>query len=57
MNQKYKWNQYFDLYKSVPETKKIHSVKVLKNNSIEYRFYSSSTTKKNLLIFKLKTTN
>lgn len=36
----------FQLTKSVPETKKIHSVTALTNNSIEYRYYSSSTTKK-----------
>ena len=36
----------FRLIKPVPETKRIHSVKVLINNSIEYRFYSNSTTKK-----------
>ena len=36
----------FQSLKTVPETKKIHSVKALNNNSIEYRFYSTSSKKK-----------
>jgi len=41
--------QIFQLVKSVPETKKIHSIRVLKNNSIECKYYSNSSSKK---IFK-----
>ena len=41
--------QIFQLVKPVPEMKKIHSPRVLKNNSIEYEYYSKSSTKK---IFK-----
>jgi hypothetical protein len=36
----------FQSVRPVPETKKIHSLKVLKNDSIEYKFYSNSTTTK-----------
>jgi hypothetical protein len=38
--------QIFQSLKTVPETKKIHSVEVLTNNSIETKYYSNSTTKK-----------
>ena len=37
----------FQSLKSVPGTKKIHSVKTLTNNSIEYKYYSNSTNTKN----------
>jgi len=36
----------FKSIKTVSETKKIHCVKALPNNSIEYRYYSRSATKK-----------
>ncbi|CAF2625344.1 unnamed protein product [Rotaria sp. Silwood2] len=45
-NAKIKLERIFQSLKSVPETKKIHSVKVLSNNSIEHKYYSSSLTKK-----------
>ncbi|CAM4821700.1 unnamed protein product [Rotaria magnacalcarata] len=38
--------QLFKATKSVPETKKIHSIKALQNNSIEYGYYSNTSTKK-----------
>ena len=36
----------FQSVKSVPETKKIHSIKTLSNNSIELKYYSNSKNAK-----------
>ncbi|CAF4135314.1 unnamed protein product [Adineta steineri] len=36
----------FQSLKPVPETKKIHSIKALTNNLIEYKYYSNSTNSK-----------
>lgn len=38
--------QLFKATKSVPETKKIHSIKALQNCIIEYGYYSNCSTKK-----------
>ncbi|CAF2654996.1 unnamed protein product [Rotaria sp. Silwood2] len=43
---KAKMEPIFQLIQTVPETKKIHSINVLENNTIEYKYYSNSTTKK-----------
>ncbi|CAF0766506.1 unnamed protein product [Rotaria sordida] len=45
-NSKVKMEKIFQSIKTIPETKKIHSVKVLQNNTIEYKYYSNSSTKK-----------
>jgi len=45
-NSKGQLEQLFQATKSVPETKKVHSIKVLKNNSVEYKYYSNCTSKK-----------
>ena len=37
----------FNATKSIPQTKKIHSIRVLTNNSIECKYYSNSTQVKN----------
>ncbi|CAF0830692.1 unnamed protein product [Adineta steineri] len=43
---KTKMEPIFQSTRTVPETKKIHSVKVIGNNTIEYKYYSNSSTKK-----------
>jgi len=42
---KIKMENIFNSIRTVPETKKIHSVKVLGYNTIEYKYYSNSSTK------------
>lgn len=45
-NSKGQLEQLFQTTKSVPETKQLHSIKVLKNDSIECKYYSNCTSKK-----------
>jgi hypothetical protein len=45
-NSKAQLENIFRSVKPVPETKKIHSIKTLTNNSIEYKYYSNSKNSK-----------
>ncbi|CAM4907459.1 unnamed protein product [Rotaria socialis] len=45
-NAKKQLETIFQSLKSITETKKIHCVNVLANNSIEHKYYSNSSTKK-----------
>ena len=47
-NAKSKLERIFQLLKSVPDTKQIHSINVFSNNLINHKYYSSSSTKKRI---------
>ncbi|CAF4610185.1 unnamed protein product, partial [Didymodactylos carnosus] len=45
-NSKTKLENIFKTAKSIPETLKMHSVKVVDNNTLEFRYYSTCSQKK-----------